>query len=476
MLRVREGGLALHTAQPYTGGTDVGMDLALFWAALQQAVLGRDRVLRWQGGTADALGLGAELWIAVRDVYGGVFDDMVSEVERQEKPLRMTVSGTPGVGKSLFALYAIWRLLVRTDRPVPGVYYQFGPDTVVALRAGQEPQELPATAVSRVQRDSWFILDVALVHVPHTPGHMVWISSPKGSDGFKQFDKQPHLRYFIPPWTEAEVRAVAPLRGLDVEFALERFSRHGGVARHVFSLSEQDALEVDGRLEGALSSRHAGEALHVEGDARSMKELNHLLVHMLPRVRDNDVMWGVHQTVLASAYVMDELVKRRTWAQLSQLSRVLGTRTAVGGNLFERYFHYYMTSVAWQDLQCRNLRTGVTQVCSFGQLEWCDFVGLPAHIEDAAYYVPTSQTFRGIDSFCGAGMFQVTVSMMHAVTFAGMSAAVYRVCASRGPVPPRLYFVVPASHAGAFVEQVVVGVPSDLPAPEQWVVALPVDI
>lgn len=466
----------LHGGTVLEGGSLSSPDIYRFWETFTESEISETGVLRWKEGcSAVALGIGADAWILVRPAYVAIVDSLIYSVANNQKGhrLKFSLSGTPGVGKSLFALYLFHRLL----QPGISIYYRYEVDKIVLLRKGFAPLQVSSRDLDRADRSSWYIIDTRLENPPIAPCTTLWISSPRGSPGFKQFDKDISGRIFLPPWDENEIGTMIGLRGMSEEMVAERFRRFGGVARFLFQGNDENAEDDALRLEAALNSRKAFDALHVEGSAHAMRDLNHFLVHMYPTLDPNGVTrWGVRSTMIASPYVFDRLAARSNFEQLQILSRVLGTATALGGNLFERYFHKYMTMphVAEKQLACRALPADGTSsdmfTVSFGELRLEYFVELPENVENGVYYVPSNLTFNAIDSFCAGSMFQVTVSMSHDVNFTGRVTPLPALLASAP-----LYFVVPERHFSTFAHQRVT-VPRGQRKPDQFVIGIPVDL
>jgi len=448
-----------------------------FWHALQHAQLNDgDKLLQLPNGEFHAVCEGLSFsWLVARKCYPAIVEQIFGHHNCSASNLsfQVTVSGTPGVGKSTFALYLLWRIIQFSDWPV---YYRVSEATSYMFQRGND-RVIQLTILglvdefSRVGACSWYILDCPLSDSVSFPGKKIWVSSPKGSEGFKQFDKTASmagLSLVVPSWPWDEVEYLAKTRGSDVQATWNAFGKHGGVARLLMSSNPEKEMLA---LTGAITSRDALSNLKVDGTAKEMRELNHRLVHMIPCNPPLDYTYG--GVVLASDFVADQLVAVNITHNLKLLSSLLGEETAIGGHLFERYAHYYMTNVQEKAVSVRCLSDGeleVDQGVLNGTEDRVTVDGDIPALSVGNYYVPASSTFPAVDAWSLRGMFQMTVASSHPVEFSGKAVDVLRLRS----MPMRLFFVVPERKAVAFGVQNLVA-PRGVEI-QQWVVGIPVDI
>ena len=82
-----------------------------FWLSLPQAQVDKHGILTLSRNTTFLGDLKGEDRLYVRDCYRELYDVIVERTTCGARPARrMVITGTPGIGKSLFALYCLWRL------------------------------------------------------------------------------------------------------------------------------------------------------------------------------------------------------------------------------------------------------------------------------------------------------------------------------------------------------------------------------
>ncbi|KAF9427355.1 hypothetical protein BGZ76_002369 [Entomortierella beljakovae] len=161
------------------------------------------------------------------------------EVDRQ-----VTLSGTPGIGKSSFLIYFIIRVLATSSEDSPPIIicqekestncYAFG--GLNTVRKGCYDDFLPFLELTR----TWYLVDSS--PTPRTPKARTIISaSPKtlfSEEGlYQEIAKRIEWTYYMAPWTEEELKvcreSVKAFNIVPERFMLELFELIGGVPRYV---------------------------------------------------------------------------------------------------------------------------------------------------------------------------------------------------------------------------------------------------
>ena len=82
-----------------------------FWLSLPQAQVDKRGILTLPRNTTFLGNPKQKDCLYVRKCYRQLYDDIVERTTRGASPAsRMVITGTPGIGKSQFALYCLWRL------------------------------------------------------------------------------------------------------------------------------------------------------------------------------------------------------------------------------------------------------------------------------------------------------------------------------------------------------------------------------
>jgi hypothetical protein len=388
----------------------------------------------------------SELYI--RRCYGEVLDLILHEFS--VGTLSVGISGTPGIGKSLFFLYILHRLLEiwsrcpmsQTERILyqcgeAFFMYDFKTMTVALLK--------PFTALVSVQSPkTLYVVDGADERYLEAACRTVYISSPR-SDNFERFVKQKKAwKYYLPVWTAEEI-FVCHTRcysGESKEVIENRLAVYGGVPRVVFS---SDSIMVEQDIEAALSDVDAIKSMRLIGSSTREFPASHTLLHML-------VDSGYRRMFLdvASPYVGEQLILRHYEEVVHLIQTTLtGAPDQVSRHLFERYGNL-VVSAGGINLEARDLKSGEEfklHLRNKTARQTFSVDSIPSEIDAETHY-EGSDGFPAIDALNAEGMFQFTVATTHPIR--GISV-LKRVCKLfKDPV---LYFVVPPSSFERFREQ-----------------------
>jgi hypothetical protein len=408
------------------------------------------------------------------------------------------LTGTPGVGKSVFGVYYA-RHLLRCNDSFPLYYLVHGSSAQMLVRLRPGPQVSFETRLNvilrRIPAHALVITDGDHGATPSYRCRILYISSPK-VEAFKQFCKRA-TRVFMSPWTREEVELylqVTPTlpAGLSPDTVRRRFEKEGGVLRSLL----RDPNDP-GRLEATLQSPAMWrKAFEVPSplDVHDSAQMLHQLVHIF--VKDNNHL--SFSTMFASAYVQGRLLAAATKEDFLSIARLVPQQGALGGHLFESFFHDLVAKVPTMQFEARRLEheatrgrgrprsdpeahaasTEAVSLFSADELKQHPFRrqdyapgqdSTPA-AEAGVYYVPAAPNEKGIDSFCRGALFQVTVNNTHPVVLED-----YFVRAAQGGDETqvvRLYFVVPHSTMSTFGKQHVTVGRRMSTCVEQWVLGV----
>ena len=405
--------------------SDVSENVKAFARALDDAEL-EGQILKTAKGSFK-LEQDSEIWnetkFYVRDCYKEIADIMLNN-----KPHRMSLLVSSGIGKSNFMVYLIWRRFQDDElKEFPVFLHQR--DVIFRFKKGEEPKLVDVRTLRSAPEKALYIMD-ADIDVEHWVFcQSLWITSARrpetpasNTEHFKQADNCGG-QFFMPPWAmeemlNAEVKALHKLNEAVVE---ERFGIFGGTARLVLRLDETRAVNDKERLVEAVQSADALQCLKVSSDMKALSKTTHLLVKMHPKRE-----FSAFDVQLSSPYVRQELVKQNRAKRAQALWDRIddGMITGIGFALFEEEFHQFMQdkSIGKFKLRARCLTadgTGseTTQELQ-GGLEGVLISGNSApDIKDGKCYQPQSKHFPAFDSWTSEGVFQLTVAETHDITF-----------------------------------------------------------
>jgi hypothetical protein len=257
-----------------------------------------------------------------KELYAVVMG-LVTETEKKrgkgEGDTIFTVFGTPGVGKTVFGLYALYRLLTEVGATVmyyhggADVYYLLGPSDSAVLAAAREsgfdiqPSASGSVYIGRiiipptVERRQTLVHfleeqdELFYVHDPPKSGieiredvrcKVLVVSSPHRGD--KNALKNLQLMLYMPPWSRAELKAGNELLGvrLSEDVLEQRWNTYGGVARWALAASPDTGVQIMAEARRKLTEHGIARVLNPFGDhegaASGAKDISGLVVHMCP--------------------------------------------------------------------------------------------------------------------------------------------------------------------------------------------------
>ena len=333
----------------------------------------------------------------------------------------IVVTGTPGIGKSVFGFYLLYLLRCQGKTVVfelKGKWYRFSDAGVVqaSLEAFNERGYM-------YDPNSWYLSDPEDRPKEYFDGTTVVLVSPR-TGRVNEFMKQADsFLFYMPVWSLDELfecqRAVFPyVPATDVR---ERFGKVGGVARAVFDLGKF-ALQV-GKMDRAtcqVTLRLLRQVCAVEQvEVLSTDETGDALFHMLP---SPGTSYKCFDVVFASEYAL-ELVEKAVSEREYQdfLGHVMATlehadlKSKVGGSalgqMFERAAHATLTrSIRLKKPTTFNMTIlsnsgkdvlgGGEVSLNFTRIKEFGGEAFPrTSLRRGTYYRPTSQTFPAVDSF-----------------------------------------------------------------------------
>jgi hypothetical protein len=220
----------------------------------------------------------------VRPHFPLLYEDVMSEL-RRESGKWWLLTGTPGIAKSTFGLYCLWRVIMEGKRTVVYQYDKHSKKYVV-YPDGQQ-YTLPKLAVSNEETDVLDDPDAVFITDSITPSPnravTLMVSSPD-REKYKEFQKFPQtLSLTAPTWSWGELRAWRErcFPRVSVDLMEWRYSLWGGNVRHVLAkndkTSRRELAEVLGRVKTAQDVLTAKADMGV-----STKTSTDRLFHLIP--------------------------------------------------------------------------------------------------------------------------------------------------------------------------------------------------
>ena len=217
----------------------------------------------------------------VEDVYiRAVYEEFYDLVRQRRK---VVVIGNPGIGKSLFGIYLLHRMI---KEGVPVVYfrspyfYYFDRNGTPALESG-----LGILQGKGAIYDALYTENACYIHdcctkgkVLHDEPHarLIVLSSPTEDNYADVVKDNSHARFIMPPWSMQEVQVLCAFLGANKDKVREKFLNFGGIPRYIF-----------GDDEASYEDTRKSQIISCSGDSflRSLQDLmknedSHMIFHM----------------------------------------------------------------------------------------------------------------------------------------------------------------------------------------------------
>ena len=373
----------------------------------------------------------------VRDFYPAFFENVLEELSANLAKFRkFIVCGNPGIGKSAFGLYVLYRS-VKAGRTV--VYSVSKLSSAYVFKDGNiySCTQLNTPAVHKLlsSPDTVYISDG--LAPPAVDAVTLLITSPR-KEVWHAFDKNTDCRMFhFPVFSLEEMEACLstcfPL--VDRPSMLQRFERWGGIPRYVLAkLETEDQAKLEAavpRVTPALLRAHV-ESLEVS----EKDDFSHRLLHIKTHGELNNNLdssqpeyYLAARAELASQYVAGLLhtsLQRASEAELRRLlcdSSVIPSLGVLRGNLFEPEAVRQLS--AGGRFLVRNLVDSSEKEVDFSpakvfHFRTLDELAAHAKANPSGLHLPRSKSFCAVDAILQGGkLANMTVDLKHSIRLEG---------------------------------------------------------
>jgi len=351
--------------------------------------------------------------IIERDCYRPAFDAILSratECLNHDWDTNIHVSGNPGIGKSRFYLYFIFRLLLEetTFMSKYKLLINYNDDYFLYDSKAKSFLPLNTQQVKSYQGDTTVLrlIEVKSDQLNGWSGVSVLFASP-GVPDLNNFMKIESFTFYLPVWTFEEIKELNAL--LDEpspeNVLLERFSKFGGIPRFIFT----DALlDEDNAQMQAIGSTDTLKVMSIVNQKIVQEvDYSHRILRMVPDENFRNIL----HLDFVSKYVAEKIVENVTSDSIHALSAFYvstfsddsGTTAAVRGRIYEMLCHRRIKGglvLIFKSLcpKCHELIVTVppkVQVFRFAKLDEIT----SKEIKGMVYCQPSSVTFGALDSF-----------------------------------------------------------------------------
>ena len=319
------------------------------WTQLQQ-LSASNQVLKLHQPATFIIEDVAEMW--VRSCYETLFEKILVLYNQNKSKIGVLVTGNPGIGKSFFLVYLLWRF---TQLGKIVIFESAEEKKVYVFKPGKEPVLILGSPVELEElgnKGSVFLHNPMANHEPLFVNAFTVLASSPNPNNYKGFCKRRGCRRFcMPVWSEDEVMSCnSSLQSWNLkrEEIEKGFSVFGGIPRF---LLDYDTYYQD--LRTAILESKEKELIDKAAEASTFKDYSHKLLHF-----DVSAEFAVVSMSFASDFVFKELIK--LWEKKDALALeyfVMETSNAAmlagaRGKAFEVLAHRYLEKVNTHSTNC----------------------------------------------------------------------------------------------------------------------------
>jgi hypothetical protein len=370
---------------------------------------------------------------AYEDLFALISKDL-NPANPQDRLHRFTITGTPGIGKSIFIFYLFWRLaneetvkavIFRREGEL-GCIYVFQHDGCWETFDYDDLDELlddPAT---------WYLVDSYVNRPAEVKAITIFVTPVKLQHDMCFSYSAAAQPYYLPVWSLEELKVAASLSRTRVKEVEERYSFIGGIPRYIFDKDFDLKCDIDNTMLG-LAWGFLEFAFQAKSDSN---KIGHFIIHYLV-----DSTYSDYSLVFSSKYVTS-LALKGLLTSGEQLRRVFFPMksspefSGLQANLFE-YLAHRLLSIGGKFVM-RSLDDETMLELNIPQRTPQMFHNLSECIDPNVYYVPWSWNYSCVDSIVlGTGCFRMTMTGYPAIPEDEMKRI------ARELKVDKFYFVVP---------------------------------
>ena len=264
--------------------------------------------------------------------YTGVLGDARNGYTQDGVHFRnVVVTGNPGIGKSSFGYYALFRAL-RDGRTV--VYQaeklsrRVGGDEAYLFNGATVCTGVRAIRAALLDPDTVFISDS--IAPEFVPAFTLYITSPRRERTweYRKTDIVSMLHFPVLTWEEINAMRVSCFPQVSEADAKERFTRWGGIPRYALAHTREERRLLEGAING-VQAQDLSVAFDEPGERDEDSKGSHRVFHIKVRGEvdeslrtDNPAYYKFLSREFASTYVANEVARRGTALQRAEMVRL----------------------------------------------------------------------------------------------------------------------------------------------------------
>ncbi|KAG3004984.1 hypothetical protein PC120_g18262 [Phytophthora cactorum] len=276
----------------------------------------------------------------IRSSYKSIAAQALTKVDPNRRKYAV-ITGTPGIGKSVFVYYVMWRLIKDRKRVLlfegEGNFY-FDGTTMFTCKALPDKSNLQFWSP-----DLWCLVDsldpTSIPGLPYRRCSVLLASTPRRDciGEFKKLAPTPDV-FYMPLWTKEELATIAPMYPHAAAVWENRFECLGGVPRLVLQDIETDPQAW---LMSACNSCSLDDCImlvSIYSEINSKTKIAQILIHI-----HSQEPYREYKVVYASDLAMQLIVRTKWRLDRAKLQSLLGSSDgnplaqSLCGYIFELY-------------------------------------------------------------------------------------------------------------------------------------------
>ena len=390
-------------------------------------------------------------FLYVRKAYEDMFD-IIYKNHIHEDPVKqfhgMAITGTPGIGKSVFLFYTIWRLANMKVKGAVILHRQLDAGEIYVFQNEGCWMTMNRKHIRLLLKDpdTWYLTD-ALLPPPGQLSAVTILVSPPFKEYYSTFLSMSHVAplHYLPVWSLEELKLVAKAYLKEPVYVEERFDKIGGVPRYVL---EKD-MDLDDHIDDAIKLLTLNKLMSIaSGEVLKDEEISHRIVHFDVR----PPFYHRRTLMMASNHVLEEALRKFLCSSENDMKQFIlwsdgvPSLAPLRGTVFENYVHEKLSKEG--EFLVRPLDDGTKSTLKVPQRKFQRFWNVSECKDLNVYYRVAKKNQTCIDSLIvNEGYFQVTTNLEHPIEKQKMRDMVDVLGMKK------LYFVVPHTIFEKFEKQ-----------------------
>ncbi|KAG2787307.1 hypothetical protein Pcac1_g3458 [Phytophthora cactorum] len=397
----------------------------------------------------------------IRSSYKSIAAQALSKVDPNRRKYAV-ITGTPGIGKSVFVYYVMWRLIKDRKRVLlfegEGNFY-FDGTTMFTCKALPDKSNLQFWSP-----DLWCLVDsldpTSIPGLPYRRCSVLLASTPRRDciGEFKKLAPTPDV-FYMPLWAKEELATIAPMYPHAAAVWENRFECLGGVPRLVLQDIETDPQAW---LVSACNSCSLDDCImlvSIYSEINSKTKIAQILIHI-----HSQEPYREYKVVYASDLAMQLIVRTKWRLDRAKLQSLLGSSDgnplaqSLCGYIFELYSvdlleqgGTFVYRKLLSEKSKRKRGTSADDTIDIPRSSQPRQIAERVEVGQLAnqLYVPRTSNYTAIDAWMPQfGGFQMTVGKTHEIKGGAADDL-----AKLGPNGNRLFFLLPPLYYKTFTKK-----------------------